>query len=179
MTHPTGSPALDERMLKDALAHFPSGVTIVTVRDAAGVAHGFTASAFCSVSLDPPLVCFCVARSARCHPVFAGQDEFVINFLGPQHAELAMRFARREADKFADGPFCYPSSRLVVLKDAVAVLECAVYSRLAAGDHTIVVGAVRRVEVSPGEPLVYFNRTFHRLSATPAAPAAFADEAPR
>jgi flavin reductase ActVB len=110
--------------------------------------------------------------------VFTDQDEFVINLLGPQHAELAMRFARRDADKFADGPFSYPSSRLVVLEDAVAVLECGVYSRLAAGDHTIVVGAVRRVEVSPGEPLVYFNRSFHRLSATPVAPGAIAGEPP-
>jgi flavin reductase ActVB len=148
---------------KEALAQFPSGVTIVTTRDAAGSPHGLTASAFCSVSLVPPLVCVCVARSARCHPVFACRDEFAINFLRPEHADLARRFARTGGDKFAHGPFRHTDRRMIVIRDALAVLECVVHSRHAAGDHTMLVGEVRRAQLSAGEPLVFFNRAFHRV----------------
>ncbi|RKT74712.1 flavin reductase ActVB [Saccharothrix variisporea] len=149
---------------KAALARFPSGVTIVTTRAADGTPHGFTASAFCSVSLDPPLVCVCVAHSARCHPVFAQRDEFAVNFLRPEHADLAMRFASKEEDKFAGGPFRHDDPRLVFVEDALASLECVVHSRYEVGDHTMLVGEVRRAEVAPGEPLVFYNRAFHRVA---------------
>jgi flavin reductase ActVB len=155
---------VDVTRFKAVLAHFPSGVTIVTALDDAGIPHGLTANAFCSVSLDPPLVCVCVARSARCHSVFLERDEFAINFLRPEHADLAMTFAGKHEDKFAHGPFRRTDRRVIVLDDALAVLECVVHSTHEAGDHTILIGEVRRADLATGEPLVFFNRAFHRVA---------------
>jgi flavin reductase ActVB len=154
----------DVARFKAALAQFPSGVTIVTAVDGAGIPHGLTANAFCSVSLDPPLVCVCVAHTARCHSVFLERAEFAINFLRPEHADLAMTFAGKNEDKFAHAPFHRTDRQVIVLDDALAVLECVVHSRHEAGDHTILIGEVRRADVSAGEPLVFFNRTFHRVA---------------
>lgn len=150
---------------KAALARFASGVTIVTVRDAAGIPHGFTASAFCSVSLDPPLVCVCVAHTARCHGVFALQDEFAVSILRPGHADLALRFATRSPDKFGGGGFRTTETGHVVVADALAVVECGVHGRYEAGDHTMLVAAVRRAEWSDGEPLLFYDRAFGTLAA--------------
>jgi flavin reductase ActVB len=150
---------------RGALSRFASGVTIVTARDAAGAPHGFTASAFCSVSLDPPLVCVCVARTARCHPVFAARDELAISILRPGHAGLALRFATRSPDKFAAGGFRATAAGHLVVDGALAVLECGVHGRYEAGDHTMLVAAVHRAEWSDGEPLLFYDRTFGTVAA--------------
>ncbi len=156
---------IDVDSFKELLAHYPSGVTIVTTTDAEGVPYGFTASSFCSVSLDPPLVSVCLARSARCYPVFATCDEFAVNFLQPHHADLAMTFARKRDDKFAHASFRQTDSRTVILEDALGVLECRVYNRFEAGDHTLLIGRVQAAGMSAGEPLVLYNRAFHRIAS--------------
>ncbi|WP_019819606.1 flavin reductase family protein [Saccharomonospora saliphila] len=147
-----------------ALAHFPSGVTIVTTVDSSGTPHGFTATSFCSVSLDPPLICVCVAHTARSHRYFDGARPFTVSFLTPGHTELARRFASKADDKFGGGGFRHTHTGGVVVEGALAVLDCATYSRHDAGDHTMLVGRVRRVELGEGEPLVFCDRTFHRLA---------------
>lgn len=157
-------PLMEPASFKDALSLFPSGVAIVTTVDADGVPYGFTASTFCSVSLEPPLVSVCLARSARCHPVFAARDTFVVNLLRPFHAELAIGFARPDRDKFADGAFRRVAGDPPVLEDALAVLECTTYGRYEAGDHTILVGRVHRVTARiDAEPLVFYRRAFHNV----------------
>ncbi|MFD0201639.1 MULTISPECIES: flavin reductase family protein [Saccharothrix] len=155
---------IDGRLFRDVLSQYPSGVTIVTTRDGNGVPRGFTASAFCAVSLDPPLVCVCLARSARCHPAFAGTDTFVVNFLRPEHVDLASVFAGRDVDKFAHGGFAGDGASAVAVDNALAVLVCSVHARFEAGDHTMLIGAVRSVDSSPGEPLVFHGRRFRRLT---------------
>lgn len=90
---------------KQAMASFPSGVTIVTTVDGDGKWWGFTATSFCSVSMDPPLVLVCLARGAECHPVFEAAEHFVIHVIHSEHTDLALRFATRGADKFGDGSF--------------------------------------------------------------------------
>ncbi|PSL52690.1 flavin reductase ActVB [Saccharothrix carnea] len=158
--------ALAAARFKDAMARFPSGVTITTTLDAEGRPHGFTASAFCSVSLDPPLVGVCLARSATCHPVFAERDGFAVNVLRPEQADIAERFARKDVDKFGDGAFRSTATGHVVLDEALVVLECTVHSRHEAGDHTILVGEVRWTRLGTGEPMVFFDRGFRRIAAT-------------
>src|SRR3546814_4469031 len=94
---------------KDAMAALPSGVTIVTTCDDAWRPWGFTASAITSLSMDPPLVLICLAKSARCHPAFMALDRWNIHILGEEHTELAYRFASRDADKFGTGEFNFHS----------------------------------------------------------------------
>ena len=152
-------------LFRDAMANFPSGVTIVSTTDDAGCPRGFTASAFSSVSMDPPLVLVCVAKSAESYPAFAQTQRFAINILKREHLDLAMRFAKKGMDKFAGGGFEMNNDDDAppYLSDALVSLICDTYSVCDAGDHSILIGEVQRTHISPAKPLVYFNRDFWDL----------------
>lgn len=172
ISRPTGlspiPPNRDE--LKRAFAHFPSGVVIVTARDAEGNPHGFTASTFVPLSLDPPMVMVCLSRSAQCYDVFVTAERFAVSVLRPEHRDLAMRFATRGADKFAEAPVEYLSSGLPVLKQAVAIFEGRTEGRHPGGDHIIITGIVERAHCEDeGAAMIHFMRAFHQLAIQPAA----------
>jgi flavin reductase ActVB len=144
-----------------AVAGFASGVTIVTTQSADGVPAGFTASAFSSLSLDPPLVLVCLADKADCRVVFEECLGMVINILASDQTELAMRFATRGIDKFentAHEPGTISS--LPVIQGALAYLECKMHARVPAGDHTILIGQVIGACRNDGEPMIHFSRAF-------------------
>ncbi|GAA2879320.1 actinorhodin polyketide dimerase [Actinoplanes cyaneus] len=146
---------------RDAMARFPTGVTIVTTHDEDGVPYGFTASSFCSVSLDPPLVLVCLAKSANSYPVFARTGHFAVSILQAHHADVAHRFASKAADKFASGEFVRTDQDRTVLAGAAAAVECLVASRYDVGDHMIMVGRVDTVLLGDkGTPAIYFDRRF-------------------
>lgn len=152
---------LDRARFREAMARFPTGVTIVTTVAEDGSWKGFTANAFCSVSQEPPLVLVCLAATAECHPAFERASEWVIHLVHERHADLALQFATRGADKFGDGRFHASDGGLPVLHDACAALHCAAVDRHEGGDHTILVGRVKRVDLGEPRPAVYFNRAFH------------------
>lgn len=156
---------VDRSAFRDAMARFPSGVAIVTTHDEDGTPYGFTASSFCSVSLDPPLVLVCLATSSRSYPVFARNQRFALSILRTSHVEIAQRFASKMvSDRFGPGGFVYTHRGSIVLEEALAVVECSVHSRYLAGDHVIMVGAVDQVFFAEqGKPVVYFDRGFRAL----------------
>lgn len=149
---------------RDAMADFPSGVTIMTTTDRTGRPWGFTASSFCSLSLDPPLVLVCLAKTAMCHPVFQQSDDWTIQIIAEHHVGLATRFATRGGDKFAGGEFASDHRGVPGLPDAPVSLLCSAHARYDGGDHSILVARVRDVAVRDGHPLLYFRRTFHPLA---------------
>lgn len=151
---------------REAMASFPSGVTIVTTTDATGRWWGFTATSFCSVSMEPPLVLVCLAETAECAPVFAQARRWVVHVIHPEHAELAMRFATRGADKFADAGFAADEDGIPVLESACVRLHCTANARHRAGDHAILLGEVQDVRLGADLPAVYFRRSFHPLGAS-------------
>ncbi|MEX5709998.1 flavin reductase family protein [Parafrankia sp. FMc6] len=153
----------DAGRFRDAMASFPSGVTIVTTADETGRWWGFTASSFCSVSMSPPLVLVCLAASAQCHPAFERARRFIVHVVPPEHADLAVRFATRGVDKFADAGFRPDESGLPVLDRACVTLDCATHAIQPAGDHSILLGRVERTRVGADRPAVYFRRRFHLL----------------
>ncbi|WP_128437324.1 flavin reductase family protein [Streptomyces cyaneus] len=156
--------AADQGMLRDAMARVPAGVALVTAHDRGGVPHGFTASSFVSVSMEPPLALVCLARTANSFPVFDSCREFAVSVLRDDHTELAMRFARKSADKFAGGEFIRTARGGTVLDGALAVVECTVHERYPAGDHIILLGEVQSVHVEEkGAPAVYVDRRFAAL----------------
>lgn len=160
----TSQRSVDSTVFRDAMARFPSGVTIVTTHDEGGRPHGFTASSFCSVSAEPPLVLVCLAKSANSYPVFAHNDRFAISILQDDHVHLARRFASKDADKFAGGGFVRTPRGAIVLEDALAVIECSVHRRYEGGDHIIMVGEVERVALDDRRrPVVYFDRVFSTI----------------
>jgi flavin reductase ActVB len=154
------------RLFRDAMASFPSGVTIVTTADADGRWWGFTATSFCSVSMDPPLVLVCLAGTAECHPVFASAQHWIVHVIHPEHAGLAVRFATRGTDKFADAGFVANDRGLPILPQACVRLDCTAHERVPGGDHTILLGRVEQTTIGENLPAVYFRRDFHTLTTT-------------
>ncbi|MEV5432964.1 flavin reductase family protein [Streptomyces sp. NPDC052701] len=161
----TVAPVSDELSgrFREAMASYPSGVTLVTTTDEQGVWRGFTATSFCSLSVAPPLVLVCLARTAQCHAAFQTAASWVVQVLPFRRADLATRFATRGADKFGQGDFTANAQGHPVLEEAAAVLECDAYVRHDVADHTILVGRVRDVRLRDDPPAVYFRRGFHAL----------------
>ncbi len=150
---------------RNAMARFASGVTVVTTRDVDGRAQGFTASAFSSLSLEPPLVLVCLEKRAQSHPSFMAAAQMAISILAADQAEVALHFARKQADKFA-GVATVPGAvtGLPLIPGALVHLECRIVDRLEGGDHTILVGEVLRAETAAErEPLLHYNRQFGRF----------------
>jgi flavin reductase (DIM6/NTAB) family NADH-FMN oxidoreductase RutF len=149
------------------LSHFASGVTILTTRDSDGRPVGLTASAFTSVSLEPPLVLVCVDRKARCHDAFDTADHFAVNVLGAHQEDLSRRFASAELDDKFDGLAHAPGALgAPLIEGALAHIECVRVSAYPAGDHTILVGRVEASAVGDGHPLLYYRGRYDRLSST-------------
>ncbi len=152
---------------REALRHFPSGVTIVTVV-AGGEQHGLTVSAFASVSPEPPLVSVMIDHRHRAYELFEADDAvFAVNILHEDQLELSNRFAWvKNEDRFAEGDWKTAATGAPVLADALAWLDCTIFSRAAAGTHTIYVGQVEasRAPRAEGPPLVYWNRGYRRLA---------------
>lgn len=161
---------------RDVLRHFPAGVTIVTVK-AGDDTHGLTVSAFASVSPTPPLISVIIDQKGRGHELLERSDAvFAVNILRQDQEELSNRFAWSKEDRFALGNWRTASTGALVLDDALAWLDCTVYSRHTAGTHTIYIGEVQASSVNtPDEaPLVYWNRKY-RYFSTP-EPSAKEDE---
>lgn len=147
---------------REAMASFPSGVTVVTTTDADGVPWGFTASAFCSVSAEPPLVLVCLSTGAQCHAAFQQAESWMINIIHSDQADVAMKFATRGADKFGGEQFDFDQG-LPILSGASASLRCSRHAMYTEGDHTILIGEVLHARTSPQSPAIYFRRNFHGL----------------
>ncbi len=158
------------QQFRQAMAEFPAGVTIATTSDADGRWWGFTASAFCSLSLDPALVVLCIARSAECFPAFMESRRFAVHIATRDHVDLARRFATRGADKFAGDAFVLSERGLPILREGATVLECSLDAAHDGGDHVILVGRVEATSVSGQPPVVYVDRQFHSLTPLPASP---------
>lgn len=156
---------VDRRLaFKDAMSSFPSGVTIVTTSDRDGLWRGFTATSFCSVSMDPPLVLVCLATTAECHEAFQAAERWNVHVITPTDAGLALQFATRGADKFGTAPFEVDQHGLPLLTTSCVVLACSAFDKVDGGDHTILIGRVEDCLVSSEQPAVYYRRSFHDLA---------------
>ncbi|WP_395362369.1 flavin reductase family protein [Streptomyces sp. YH02] len=161
-------PPVDPAEFRRVLGHFASGVTIVTTVDAEGPA-GFACQSFASLSLDPPLVAFMVARTSTTWPRIAGAGTFCVNILGADQGPLCRSFAVSGADKFA-GVDWTPATATGSprLADAPAWIDCAITAVHTGGDHLIVVGRVESLgaeEDGDPSPLLFHRGRFGRLSS--------------
>lgn len=147
-----------------ALGNFASGVTVVTTTDAAGKMHGITVSAFCSVSLEPPLVLICIEKTTASHYAFEESAIFVVNILSESQPDVSEHFAAPFRDKFDGIEFEIGDLGAPVLTDALVNLECRLRHSLNGGDHSIFVGEVEKVRFGLDRPLVYFRGEYRRLA---------------
>jgi flavin reductase (DIM6/NTAB) family NADH-FMN oxidoreductase RutF len=149
---------IDPRRFRDVLGHLPTGVTVIAAHAADGPV-GMAANSVTSLSLDPPLVLFCPAKSSTTWPKLRAAGAFCINVMAGHHEELTRQFAAKEADRFA-GVEHTPRETGPALTEAVAWIECRLRDEHDAGDHTIVVADVVAIEAARDgvvEPLVFFK----------------------
>ena len=154
---------------RQVLGHFATGVTVITVRDPDGRPTGLTASAFTSVSLDPPLILVCVDHKSQSYPSLIVSKTFAVNILSLDQEAVSRRFATTKIEnKFEGVPFTLSPLGLPLIDSALAQLECATVNIHPEGDHSIFIGRVERSQSAAGAPLVYYRGRYDRLSgATP------------
>jgi flavin reductase (DIM6/NTAB) family NADH-FMN oxidoreductase RutF len=161
--------------LRATMGHLASGVTIITsVLDGEDI--GMTATAFCSVSLEPPLVLLAVGDQARMYDALLDGGTWAVSILPASARDIAARFAvpGRPSDRLllADLPWRRgPATGHVLLDGAIAVLECRTEQRVPAGDHAVIIGRVVSVHThDPGAaPLVHFRGRYRTVGPVPAA----------
>ena len=154
----------DARTLRNALGCFTTGVTVITTRAADGSPVGFTANSFSSVSLDPPLVLFCLDGRSSSLPALEAAGVFVINILHIGQQDVSARFAKRGEDRFAETPCEIWDTGVPVVKESMASLECRTLQVLDGGDHRIFLGQVIRVRCDPSrDPLLYLQGQYRRV----------------
>jgi flavin reductase (DIM6/NTAB) family NADH-FMN oxidoreductase RutF len=149
---------------RHTLSHFASGVTVITVCDGQGRPTGLTASAFTSVSLDPPLILVCVDHKSQSYPALVAGKQFAVNILAHDQEAVSRRFATTKIEnKFEGVPFALSELGLPLLENALAHLECATVNVHLEGDHSIFIGRIERAVVKTGHPLVYYRGRYDRL----------------
>lgn len=147
---------------KRALGQFASGVTVVTTHDGPRPL-GLTVSAFCSVSLDPPLVLVSIDRRAEALAGLRASGVFGVSVLAEDQEDVSRRFARPGRAKFEDLATEQGRLGVALVPGALAQLECRVAAAHEAGDHVLFVGRVERLVARPGRPLVYHAGAYRRL----------------
>jgi 3-hydroxy-9,10-secoandrosta-1,3,5(10)-triene-9,17-dione monooxygenase reductase component len=168
-----GDAGFDDRALRRALGHYTTGVTIVTTRTPAGEHTGVTVNSFTSVSLDPPLVLFCLSTRSSLLAAFEQAEHFAINVLAKGQQALSNRFARPSVNSWDGVNHRCGTQGCALLPDAVATFECARRAMYPGGDHVILVGEVIGFEiVAAPEPLAFYlgsYGTFTRDQPPPVA----------
>jgi flavin reductase (DIM6/NTAB) family NADH-FMN oxidoreductase RutF len=161
------SKPLTQRELRDAFGLFATGVTVVTGVRPDGEPVGVTANSFTSVSLEPPLLLWCLANSSSGLPAFGPQAPFAVHILSHHQMELALHFARRTHDKFEVDAHWRTKPHPPHLAEALCRFDCQVRATHAGGDHLIIVGEVIAVTRAPGTPLAFHAGRFGSFSADP------------
>ncbi len=157
---------IGHELLRRAFGTFATGIAVIGARSGDGKLVGMTANSFTSVSLNPPLVLFCPARSLAAFEIYSAASHFSVSIL-PAHGEASSnRFARTHTAKWEAEPHLVGATGTPLLSGALANFECEVVARHDGGDHLIVVGrVVRAAATERGEPLVFFRSRYRALDS--------------
>lgn len=155
---------IDPIRLRNAFGSFVTGVTIITGRDADGKPVGMTANSFASVSLDPPLALWSVAKTAAAFEAFHQAAHFAIHILHSGQEQLSRQFAAKNTDKFADTMHEFGVGDVPRLTDYAARFECTVEHRYPGGDHIILVGRILAFDDTGKAPLAFYKGQYKTLA---------------
>jgi flavin reductase (DIM6/NTAB) family NADH-FMN oxidoreductase RutF len=158
---------VDPDLFRRTLSNWASGVTVVTSRWGNDI-RGMTASAFCSLSLNPPLVLVCIDKSAIMHDFVAQSHIFAVNILAREQEEVSRACASRkveESRRLEGIPHHAEVTGSPILDQALGYLDCRVQHAYDGGDHTIFVGLVEAAGAREGEPLLYFRGAYRHLAS--------------
>lgn len=155
---------MDSAGYRRALGAFPTGVCVVTIRDEAGEAHGLTVNSFTSVSLDPPLVLWCLGDRSDQFAAFGAAPGYCINILAADQADIAMRFAGKGDQRLAPHEYAVVGGGAPRLAGALASIDAQVIERINAGDHLILLARATGFDHRDGDGLTYFRSRFGMLA---------------
>jgi flavin reductase (DIM6/NTAB) family NADH-FMN oxidoreductase RutF len=156
--------------LRAAFGQCATGVGVVTAITPAGSPAGMTINSHSSVSLDPPLILWCLRLDAARFSVFAGAEHFAVNVLAADQEMLARRFAG-PSPQFARLPWRTGPSGVPLLPGTLGSFVCRRADQARGGDHLIIIGRLEHYEVTSGQtPLIFFGGRYHRGLPRPAAP---------
>jgi len=165
----TGRESIDPKALRRSLGHFATGVAVVTTRHD-GMDLGITVNSFTSLSMNPPLVLWCIARTSRSYPAFTKSDHFIINVLAADQVTVSNRFAFREGAEFpADVPFRRAVADMPLLEGSSAYFQCRKTDAFDGGDHVALIGEVIDFEGSDRPGLVYHRGQYAIADSHPGA----------
>ena len=151
---------------RDAMSLLTTAVNVVTTKGSAG-AHGFTASAVCSVSDTPPTLLVCMNQTSRSHAHFTDNKTLCVNVLGVQHESLSNTFASKlcSEERFEQGSWNELVTGAPVLEDALVSFDCEIEDIQQVGTHSIFMCRVVAIQQSQqDESLIYFNRAYHQVA---------------
>jgi flavin reductase (DIM6/NTAB) family NADH-FMN oxidoreductase RutF len=154
---------IDKDHFRQVLSHFAAGVTVVTTLDRARQPHGLTATAFSSVSLEPPLALVCIDKKAETYEHFDPAGIFAVNFLSLDQRDVSQRFAKHGGDKFSATAWRRGELGTPILEGTIGHVECRIVHRYDGGDHTIYVGQIESAAFCEGQPLLHFRHAYRRV----------------
>jgi flavin reductase (DIM6/NTAB) family NADH-FMN oxidoreductase RutF len=157
--------SLDSREFRDALGQFATGVCLVTVTDAEGIAHAVTVNSFASVSLDPPLVLWSVQKDSDVYSLYSEAPRFAIAVLGQAQQAHSSAYAQKGGHRLDDQHFHPGDNGAPLIGDALVNFECSLERALDGGDHTILLARVTRIVSQAAEaPLIFFSGQYRQLT---------------
>ena len=154
----------DLLQLRQCLGHFATGVTVVTCVAADGTARGITANSFSSVSLDPPLLLWNIAKVSNSLQAYLGAEHFAINILSADQQSISEHFARTDHTRFNGIDYAQSSDGVPLLPGTIACLECSTHDIHDCGDHYIIIGKISRFRCNGGNPLIFLHGAYATLT---------------
>lgn len=154
---------MDSKAFRDALGRFLTGIAVVATHTPEGKRIGMTINTLVSVSLDPPLVLYCLGRDSMDFETYATAESFAFNILREEDEAISNRFIARGDDRFAGLDTETGVSGAPLITSALAVIDCTREQVIEAGDHLIVMGRVVDVRSNEGKPLAYFRGGYGKL----------------
>ncbi|WP_109475937.1 flavin reductase family protein [Paraburkholderia sp. C35] len=161
------STAIEPLSFREALGHYASGITVITSHND-GELIGFTCQSFHSVSMSPPLVSFNVMSSSASYPRIREAGRFAVNILSDEQVQISNQFARRGTDKWQGVEWQTSPLGNPIIAGSLHWLDCEIYAEHAAGDHLIVIGEVKALnlqEAAATQPLLYFKGQYRNIAA--------------
>jgi flavin reductase (DIM6/NTAB) family NADH-FMN oxidoreductase RutF len=158
---------IDRDEFRQTLAHWASGVSVVTAREGDRLV-GMTVSAFCSVSLSPPLILVCASHASETCAVIQRTGQFAVNILAEKQRDLSQRFSdpKLEGHRFHGLTFHFGVTKLPLLAETAASLQCRVANEHIAGDHRVIIGEVLHTHRSDRAPLLFLRSGYGRFTAS-------------
>lgn len=158
------SMSFDKNDFRRCMGHFATGITVVTTNLAENKPCGMTINSFASLSLEPPLILFSLDKNAHNHDNFTSCNKLVVNILNEDQKDISVAFAHPSSVNWNKILYVEAKNGCPVIKGCLAYVECIIENIYQGGDHSIIIGRVTDMQISPQEqPLIYFKGKYRKV----------------